>query len=864
MSVKKPPRFIERLIKLVCREELVEEILGDLFEYYQECGDKKPIHRWFLYLFHALHFMRPRLLRRFTSASPLNFLGKLQLNLRISIRSLLRNKVVASLSMVSLIIGAVCFQMVNAWLLNEHSMNLIHDKGDRIHLMIAKFNPKTDWAAFDVARVYDLDYDQLPEIEESTLVHTYNVDEIKLSTGLVTHSGKGLVVDSTFLDIFDFPIIEGNLSALQDPNSILLTTEYAKRVFGEENPIGKRLTVTCDQHGTYQVGAVLKDIPSNSSITFDFLVPRHSKNFWRRMPQSIVLLHGGVNADSFRQKVSLMGQGNERFPESLISTVPLNELYSKSPIRVSLFEKYGNHTILQNMQWVAVVILLITIMTFVNLQTSFHLTLANKLGIKQAVGATRLDVIFELLVSRMIYLVVAFVAGFVIYQSVFPYYVQLLGLDLDVNPLMDLWGIGSVVLLSVAISWFALFIQSLKIDMMSVLSGTFKIRSPRIQRVLLTGQFAITIVLLVATFVVYLQVRYMLNKDTGIDHQNIISFDLFEIAPNGSQDSVARIKIQNDYLFAREQLSQNSSIDAITQGRLPLGEAYRSSWKIVSDGEEYLPVKTMPVDPGYDDVFGLQMKEGRFFSDTLDSSDDYQLVINESAQKLWGIDDIHNVRLVTNTRGNNQQAYSIIGVVEDYHFEHMANEVSPLVLSYFVWEDQTFLIKASSNEYTNLINDLEALHDKINPTGIFTYDLAENQFEEQYAKEKNTSVVYNVFSVIALVLSMIGLFTFAYHETNRRIKEVGIRKVVGAGTGNIFWLLNKPFIKSVSIAFFLATPLVYFLMQNWLQNFGNRIELHWWIFLLTGVFILIVSTLTVAARIIGISSRNPVESLRYE
>ena len=285
MAIKHPPRFIEKLIKLVCREELVEEILGDLFEYYQECAEQPGLKRFFLYFFHALHFMRPRLLRRWTSASPFNFVGRFQLNLRTSIRSMLRNKVVGALSLMSLVVGAVCFQMVNAWLLNEHSMDLFHEDVENIHLMTTRMNPKTDWAALDVAGILGVDYAKLPEIKSSTRIHAYHDSEIKFKTEGVTYTGKGLVVDSTFLSILTFPVQKGNKLALNDPNSIILTSEYANRIFGDEDPIGKRVDISCDQQGSYQVAAILKEIPSNSSITFDFLIPRHSKRFWRRMPQ---------------------------------------------------------------------------------------------------------------------------------------------------------------------------------------------------------------------------------------------------------------------------------------------------------------------------------------------------------------------------------------------------------------------------------------------------------------------------------------------------------------------------------------------------------------------------------------------------
>jgi putative ABC transport system permease protein len=864
MKRRQPPRLPEWLLSTLCREELVEEIMGDMYEYYELLSHQPAWKRHLLYWFHSFQFLRPRMIKKLPMGQNSSFFGLFRANLRMAFRSYSKNKLVSGLSLATLVFGVVCFQLVYAWITNEQSMDDFHSKGDRIHLVVGKLNPDTDWNAFDVQRMFNINYAEIPHVEKSMVVHSYRPDEIKLVSKGMDHRGKALIVDSTFFDFFDFELTRGTRDVLNDRQSIVITKAFASRVFGKEDPMGQVVDIKCDQTGTYKVAGLVEKIPSNSSISFDFLVPRQSSRFWRRMPQNLILGDAFFDQATFDDDMAVAKAESTRFPESVLSSFPLKSIYLDRSVEIPLFAKYGNRTNNQIMEGVALVLLLITLVSFVNLQTSLQLTLVRKIGVKYIIGASRFDVGLEIAVSRFIYLIAGGGLAFLLYQWLFPYYVGLLELDLDSTPSFDMLSMFTVMGGIVLVSWLVSFVQVCRLKTSQAIAGKLSLKIPRLQRVLTTLQYAITILLLVATSVVFLQLGYMLNKDTGLHQHNIVQTDFFEIMPNQAQDSVAMERMMRRHDYVLNQLNNHPGIRTVSQGTIPIDMAFESSWKIASGDNEYTPVYTMPADPYYADVFGMELVEGRFFSDTLDNNNDNKLVINEAAKTYWGIDDISRVKLTSNSRSSNQVDYTIIGVVKDYHYQHLSHKIRPLILSYSIYQDTDVLVRVEEGHMDEAVTFLGNLYREVNPGGIFAYQTMEDKIDAQYAAEKRLSSIYLTFSAVALVLSSIGLFTFAFHETRRRTKEVGIRKVSGAGFEQVFWLLNLSFLKSVAVAFVLATPLVWYLMRMWLDNFAYRVELSWWIFAGVAVVVLVVAMSTVLWQTISLSKASPVESLRYE
>ena len=861
-----PPKWPLKLLRGLVKPRYLEEIEGDMEEVFADYLEMhSPARAKRQYIIETLKLLRPSLLRGVSGSNQLNYFGMFKLMVKSATRNYFKHRMVATMSLITLIFGAVCFQLINAWLQNEQSMDQFHSKSDRIHIAVAKLNPKAELSPLHVQRIFNLDYNKFPQIEKSLIVHTYGEDEIKLIKDEVEFGGKALIADSTFFDFFDFELIRGDQLVLNDPSSIVLTQEFAERVFGSEDPMGKLVSIRCDQTGTFKVAGITANIPSNSSISFDFLIPRQSKSFWRRMPQDLLLVNENFDREAFNQQIESVGRVNARFPESQISTIPLNTVYNDRLFNISLFSKYGDSTSFQAMQFVAAIIFLITLISFVNLQSTLQLTLVKKLGVKQVMGASKFDLGFEVVVSRLLYFLIASGIAYLLYQFTFPWYVNTMGLSLDFYPIHNLFNLLTVIGIIITISIITSLIQTAKIKTMQAISGEANmLKIPRSQRVMTTIQYSVTVLLLVATSVVFLQLRFMLNKDTGLNQTNIIKTDFFEISPNGAQDSLANLNMERQFQYVMSRIEEQPNVMAVSQGSMPIDIAYQNDWKVVGSQDGYNSVNTMSVDPHYGELFDLQLVKGRFFADSLDTNNSPKLVINEAAMKYWGIDDIGQVKLATNSRSNETVSYNIIGVVKDYHYEHLSQKIRPLVLSYYTYIDGDILIRVKQGKQAETLGFLEELYQEINPRGFFTYSTIEEQITQQYSKEQQTGKIYLALSIVALLLSSVGLFTFAFHETKRRTKEIGIRKVNGANAGNVFWLLSRSFLNSIIVAFILACPVAWFLMKQWLDNFAYRVAISWWVFGLVGLLVTMVALIAVSWQTLRVAYLNPIDSLRYE
>ena len=861
---RRPSIWVEQLIERICKEDYSEEIIGDLYEYYGEVQHLNYAKRQLLFVRHVLSTVRPDLLKKPTINPKLkNFMDVINLSLKLNWRGFKANKIVTLLSLLILIIGSVSFQFVNAWLTNEKTTDQFHQNIDRIYLMTAQFNPGSDWSALDVQRIFNLDYSEWPEVSNTLKIHGYNNGEIKISNGQTEFFGTAFMADSTFFDFFDFPLNAGDVASFTDPANVFLTASYAEKLFPDQDPVGQRIAIQCDQTGEYFVAGILDDIPSNSSINFDVLIPRHSKRMWRRMPQNLIMVNEEFDQASFNQKIATLGQENQRFPESTLGTTALADLYWTHFVSVPIISKYGSERYFDNLQWVSWIIIIITVVAFVNLQTTVQLNQYKKTGLQRIIGATRSQLVHEVLTSRVLLGVTAIALASAVYYALFDDISNYLDLNLDFLVWLSIIGISMLVIGCGLLSFLAMIYNIYQQDIIDVVTGTFRIKVPQFQRMVMVVQYSFTILLLSGAMIMYLQVRSMLTMDTGVNQENIVSVDFFGIVPNQSQDSLAALEHQRKLDYVKSHFHSMPGVTAVTQGIMPLNRAYQSSWKKSGD-ENFVLINTMVVDPSYDDVFGLQVKEGRFFSDSLDSNGGSALIVNEAAKELLGIDDLMNARLSTNTRAANHADWQIVGVVEDYHYEHLADGIEPLLLAYQIHDSREFVVQFDPNHRASVMSELEEIYHHVNPAGIFTYREIEDLVLRQYESEKRMVAIYTLFSLVAVAITAIGLFTFTYYEAQRRTKEMGIRKVIGAEFKNVFWLMNKTFFIALTIAFLISVPVSWFFMNEWLQGYANRIEIGAWMFVAVGVFIGAVAMLTSLWSTVKLSHNNPVDSLRYE
>jgi putative ABC transport system permease protein len=394
-----------------------------------------------------------------------------------------------------------------------------------------------------------------------------------------------------------------------------------------------------------------------------------------------------------------------------------------------------------------------------------------------------------------------------------------------------------------------------------VFSGSFIVS----QKSIVTIQYTLTIASIVASLVIFRQVSLMLHKDLGFNSENVIRADMYKELPFvGSEDELKKREAekQESYQYLRNELASIPSITAFAQGDGPLNPPILMSWKLKGGEKDFLSMKGLFVQPDYLKVLGLKLSEGRFFDAQKEESGANKIVINEAAKKYWGIKDIKESRLQMGE--GDSTGHEIIGVVKDFNYQHLSSKPQPLFMEYFEDIRMGFLIKFRDGSVQDGLQSVAKLFKEVNPGEDFSYSIPSDDIAALYQKEKRLSRICFVFTIIALLITAIGIFVIAIYDAKRRTKEIGIRKAYGARISEIMFMIYKDFVKLVLIAFIIACPIVWYAMHNWLENFAYKTELSWWIFAAAGAVAVAIALLTVSVQSYKAATRNPVEALRYE
>ena len=769
-----------------------------------------------------------------------------------------------------MVVGILSVFLIYTWVDNELSTDRFHKNVDNLYVTVIQQSPvdkvQMTSGQFDLG----INFDQYPQVKKRLRTTFYEENRIKLKKGEEEYPGRGLVADSTFFEFFDFELITGDRAqVLKDPTSIILTEKMAERIFGEVDPLGKTLFLESDQTAFYEVRAIMKDIPSNSSIHFDFVVPAHAEKFWARASQEFLLMEDGFDRAAFENEIKHLARENGRFEESILSTVAFTDIYFSNQFTGSLFVKYGDLDEVSILILVAFVVLFVSVFNFTSLQTTLAYAQLKIRGIKQVNGASRFDFILEFVVNRLIYAGVCIGLTFLLFELVKPAYLEFLEISQNFTTFELLISLTIGVVGFMMLSAFFTAFQTSNVVTAQALMGSLRTgKESKAGKILTTVQYVFAITLIIVTAVVFKQFNYMQNKALGYEPDDVVSINFFERIPYNFDDpeetAVKESKQMDDYRLVKNELLKIPGVRSFSQGPLPIdGSGSAQPWKLANSSFQYSDVQVLFVDPSYQDVLGFEMLEGRFFSDDQDESLQPKLIMNEAAKEYWNIENIEDARLIGPIGGENNP-FQVIGVSNDFHFEHLSKKVRPMIIIYLNHPEVQFLVNINRDDFQSTLSNVESLFTSINPKRIFEYTFLENKLLDQYEREQKLSQIFMLFTLTGLIISSIGLFTFALYETRKRIKEIGIRKVVGANVQQVVSLLSTSFIKWVLLAFLIACPLSWFFMSRWLSNFANQTVLSWWVFVGAGVLTLVLALVTVVGQTYVAAKRNPVDSLRYE
>jgi len=800
--------------------------------------------------------------------------------IKFALRNFKSNKVIFIGSLTTICLGALCISLLFSYVDNELSMDKFHERHQDIYMVVNQASPASKKRGIGASSFFNIDYKKYPEIENVVRLAKYPKGGIKFTHEEKTFNPEGFVTDSSFLKIFDFKLILGDEDeVLANSEAIILTQSFAKKMFGDKDPIDKKIRVNTRGEKTFYVKGIIEDLPTNSSMIFDFIIPYTNKNYilFSRSGAEMLLMNKQFDRSVFDEKIKDVGHEHQQFKESITSIVPFSSLpYSKNNIGTRfIISRFINKTNLYSLLVIIGGIFVITLLNLANLQIINTNSSLKQSALNKVNGAKSKHVVYQHIINGVLLLIFSLVVTCSLFPILLPGFNNFTKINLHFSIIEIMFIQGLVISLIIILSLCYPIYVSLKTNVISGLKKNLQFKNKLIGRKgILVGQFLLTFILLISAVTVVKQLQLMLNKDLGFKHENIVLTNITQeltFPPMGRdlpKDQIAayekKKKIhKNKRNQILDELGSHPTIKSFAQGSSPI-EPYEMPWKKTGSTDDYTTVQTLSHTSAYIDVLGLKLTEGRFFEKNRDKQRGYQIVINEAAKKFWGITDISKDRILNKYWSDDGEGYEIIGVVKDFNFQHLSNVPQPLVMLFFENVSDTFLIEFEEGETQNGLALVEKMFKEVNPYEGFSYHFLNDDIAALYQKEKRLSTIYILFTSIALFISAIGLFTIALYDTQRRTKEIGVRKVNGASSIEIVMMLNKDFIKWVGIAFVLACPIAYYLMYNWLENFAYKTAISWWIFVLAGVFTLILALLTVSWQSYSAATRNPVETLRDE
>jgi putative ABC transport system permease protein len=794
--------------------------------------------------------------------------------LKIAFRNLIKNKTFSLINISGLAIGLTCTILILLWIQHELSYDRFHDNLNELYRVVSVWDDGSRGACCPgpAAKVMK---EEFPEILNST--RYTEIRSLKLSYQQKNLMGTVHYVDASFFNMFTFPFIQGNSEmAFSDPNSIILTENMAHRMFGEMDPIGKTIHVDDGRH-TVKVSGVIKNIPVNSHIKADFFLPveigYESWKVWdNNAPHIYVLLQKNSSYQEISRKIAhIRQQYNPKAKEMSITAT--FELQPLSQVHLYSLNGGGPITYVYIFSAMAIVILLIACINFMNLATARSTQRIKEISIRKVVGSTRSQLIGQFLYESILLSFLAFGLALLIVELLNPSFNQLIGQQLQ----MDYRGNLFISLLGIAFitgcisgSYPAFFLSSFSPALMFKkylpLVSVFRKKSNQLmnysksfglRKVLVIIQFSLSIGFIICSLLIYYQLHYIKNKELGFDKDQILMLKM-------------QGELREKYDLVKTELLQNPNILSIS-GAEP--------HPVIQDGEtgiihqvgnteqEGTWTYLKWIDYDYLKTFDMKLAEGRFFSkefptDASNSSPAW--LVNEKAVEEMGTNNPIGQECYFNFyfgRVNGR----IIGVIKNFHNESLHDEIRPI--TFMLISGNRFAnmsIKIKAENITNTISFIENKMKELVPSYIFQYNFLDEEIDTLYKTDQLTSKLVAWATFLAIFISCLGLLGLAMFTVEQKRKEIGIRKVVGASVFSILKLFTKDITKWVLLANIIAWPFAYCAMNKWLQNFAYRIDMSWWIFALAGGLALLIALLTVSWQAIRAAIANPVDALRYE
>jgi putative ABC transport system permease protein len=805
--------------------------------------------------------------------------------LKMAWRNLVKHKFISFINLFGLTVGLTCCLLITAYVLYETSYDRYNQNANRIYRVTRTFSNRDGVVSLRLSTVAPpfgpLIQSYFPDIQKITRLLPNGKTPIKYEEKLFNENNV-FFADEHLFDVFTVKVKKGNpQKALNDPFTVMFSESMAKKYFGDADPVNK--TIRVNNQYDLRVTGVFESFPSNAhvhpEILLSFNTLRDSAVYGERQLQTnfgnnsfftYLLLPENYPAEKIEAQFPKFLDERVHFPgapaDFKTSTVTSLGLQKLTDIHLRSHTDYeaeenGDIKRVYIFSAIALIILLIACINYMNLSTARSTLRAREIGIRKVTGATRSELIFQFLSESVLISWLSMLLAFGATVLLIPWLNKLSGLQLSINLLLEWKWIISILLVPVAVGiisgiYPALFMSSFQ--PVKTLKGLFRVggNSISFRQGLVVVQFAISIVLIITTAIVFQQLSYMQETALGYNKDHVI------VMPNN-------ISTSGQYESFRNTLLGKAGVKTIGRSsRIPTGRLLDSQNAAVVDSDTLQPInaelKYLAIDHDFIPTFGLRLAAGRAFSRSY-PTDTTNYMINEMVAKTmnWKLDQaVGKPFSYGGTRGR------IIGVLKDFHFESMHQKIAPIVFVLPKPEQNNFYnaisIKIDGNNIASTIQSIENAWKSIVPGAPFEYNFLDENFGRQYQSEQRQGNLFTIFACIAIFIACLGLLGLSAFAITQRIKEIGIRKVLGASSGNIVTLISKDFLKLVAIAAVIAFPIAWYAMNKWLADFAYRISISWWIFLVAGIIAALVALLTVGIQALKAAMGNPVKSLRTE
>jgi len=794
--------------------------------------------------------------------------------LKIAWRNILKNKGIFSINIVGLALGIASCLIIMLFVVDELSYDRFNEKADDIVNVVfrAKVNGEEIKEGVVMAPVGKTLKQEFPEVLDATRIRNFGTPKIVVENQSY-RDDKFAFVDANFFNVFTLPIIDGDArNPLQEPNTAVITKAEAEKLFGADNAIGKLFFLE-DQEQPFRVTGIIDEVPRNSHFHFDIfasiegLEEAKSDSWFNGDFFTYLLLKEGSDYKALEAKfpyvikkylgskmLEQMGVPYEEFTkENKIGfrIFPLTDIHLHADnAAYSQLEQGGDIKYVYIFSAIALFMLLIACINFMNLSTATAVKRAKEVGIRKVLGSNKTQLRYQFLSESFIATAIAVVLATILVFISLPFYNQLSDKELQLDFLWQPVILVSLLLLTFLISLLAggypaFFLASFK--PISALKNKFLggNKDKGVRSGLVVFQFVVSAGLILATLVVNQQMQYIQNKDVGYERDQLLVIREASLLGN------------NQEVFKNELL-KNPKVASISQSAFaPAGLSDNNQTMISKNGKFVRRMPVYNIDENYIPTMGMQLVAGRNFSKEF-GADSTNVIINETAVQVLGLGENPLGSIVTTGGGPR----TVVGIIKDFHFKSLHQPIDPLFMIYGSYGG--LIIKAKSTDMSGLITDANALWNGFNTDETFGYTLLDESYRQTYATEQKMGTLLNIFALLTILVACLGLFGLVTFTAEQRFKEIGIRKVLGSSVPEIMTMLSKDFLKLVFISFFIAFPLGYYLMDKWLQGFAYRIDIQWWLFVLAAIVTTAIAFGTIGWKSFKAATMNPVKALKDE